>query len=471
MNKLLLIFLGALLAATGCKMGPDYERPSPDTPTGWRTHAPADSSLANVAWWDFYRDPVLTNLIATALANNKDLAVAAARVEEAMGGYRAQRSFLFPSVSASSGWSRSRSGYTGATGNTYDALGLLSYEVDIWGRLRRLNEAARAQLLASEEGRAAVQIGLVASVAGTYFNLRALDQQLEVARQTYASRTNSLELTRIKFSQENGKGWGIVSELDVRQAETQVHAARISIASLERAIAIAENALSVQLGSNPGPVTRGAPLADQSHAGQIPAGLPSDLLLRRPDLRAAEQQLIAANANIGAARAAFFPAVSLTAALGLQSTQLDDLFSAGMSKTWKFAPQIAGPIFNAGRIRAGVRVAEARRKAALALYGQSIQNAFREVEDALISVSKLREQLTSQDANVQSERQRLKLSRLRYEGGVSSYSDVLDAERFLFNAELTAIQTRSDLLSAFAQLYKALGGGWEQPLPGAQGQH
>ena len=470
MRKLVLISLAGALLVTGCKMGPDYKRPSITSPANWRTPAPLGDSLANVAWWDFYRDPALTNLIAIALTNNLDLRLTAARVEEAMGGYRAQRSYLLPEINGAADWTRARSGLTRATGNTYDVLGLLSYEVDVWGRLRRLTEAARAQLLASEEGRMTVRIGLVAGVAGTYFDLRTLDAQLEVARRTYASRTNFLALAKTKFGEENGQGWGIVSELDVRQAETQVYAAQSSIATLERAVALTENALSVLIGNNPGPIARGTPLAQQTLPGPIPAGLPSDLLLRRPDLRAAEQQLIAANANIGAARAAYFPAISLTAALGLQSTQLDDLFSAGLSKTWKFAPQIAGPIFNAGRTRAGVQVAEARQKAALAVYEQAIQNAFREVEDALVSVAKLREELQAEEANVQAERRRLELSRLRYEGGVSSYSDVLDAERYLFTAELTAIQTRGNLLAAGALLYKALGGGWNihAPIPAKQ---
>lgn len=463
MNRLLAISLGASVLVCGCRTGPNYRRPAVPAPGGWRTPSSTDDSLAHVAWWDLYQDPVLTNLITTALANNKDLQIAATRIEEAMGGYRAQRSFLLPELNASADWVRSRSGITRISGNSYSVLGLLSYEVDLWGRLRRLNESARARLLASEEGHAAVQIGLVASVAGTYFNLRALDEQLDVARRTHASRTNSLELTRIKFGEEHGKGWGIVSELDVCQAETQVHAARSTIASLERAVAVAENALSVLLGQNPGPVPRGAVPALPPPPDSIPAGLPSDLLLRRPDVRAAEQQLIAANANIGAARAAYFPTLSLTAALGLQSTQLDDLFTAGLSKTWQFAPQIAGPIFNAGRIRAGVQVAEAQRNTALATYEQAIQNAFREVDDALVTVAKLREQQGADEANARAERRRLELSRLRYDGGVSSYSDVLDAERYLFSAELTAIQTRSDLLAAYAQLYKALGGGWNGP--------
>jgi len=318
-------------------------------------------------------------------------------------------------------------------------------------------------MLATEEARKTVQIGLVASVATTYFNLRALDRQLEIARDTYASRTNILELTRIKFNEADGLGFGIVSELDVRQAETQVHTARSTIASLERAIAVTENALRFIIGQNPGPVPRGDTLTEQWQPETIPAGLPSDLLLRRPDLRAAEQQLVAANADIGAARAAYFPTLSLTAALGVQSVDLDDLFSVGTSKAWKLAPQLAGPIFNAGRISAGVQVAKAREQAALAAYQQAIQNAFREVDDALVSITKLREQLAADEDNVRAEKRRFELSQLRYNEGIASYTDLLDAQRFLFSAELNAVQTRNTLLASIAQLYKAVGGGWNQP--------
>ncbi len=244
-----------------------------------------------------------------------------------------------------------------------------------------------------------------------------------------------------------------------------MYSALSSIASLERAVALTENSLRFLLGQPPGPVPRGRSLADQWEPAGIPAGLPSELMLRRPDLRAAEQQLIAANANIGAARAAYFPTVSLTGAFGVQSVELEDLFSSGTSKAWSFAPQVAGPIFNGGRIRAGVQVAKARQQAALAVYEQAIQNAFREVDDALISIIKLRERLAADEANVKAEQRRLQLSEWRYEEGIASYSDVMDAQRFLFSAQLGAVQTRNDLLAATSQLYKALGGGWTETRP------
>jgi outer membrane protein, multidrug efflux system len=462
-----LCFLGwgmvILLLLNGCLRSPGFRPPTVDIPADWRTPVANTDSLGDMAWWEYYQDPVLTNLLATALAHNIDLRIAAARVEEAMGGYRAQRSFLFPSVDGSAAWTRGRVGdlppAPGTTSGQFDVFGLLSYELDFWGRLRRLSEAERARALSSEEARKTIQITLIANVAIAYFNLRALDRQLEIARETYVSRTDILEFTHLKFNAQDGFGQGISSELDVRQAETQVYTARSTIASLQRAIAQTENALRFLLGANPGPVPRGQTLEAQWQPSEIPAGLPSELLLRRPDISAAEQQLRAAEADIGAARAAYFPTISLTAALGVQSVELEDLFSTGTSRAWRFAPQLVAPIFNAGRIRAGVQVASARQQMALAAYEQSILNAFREVDDALTAITHLREQLAADEANVEAEQRRFELSRLRYEEGIASYSDLLDAQRFLFSAELSAVQTRNELLAATAQLYKALGGG------------
>ncbi len=452
-----------LLLGAGCATGPDYKRPDLATPAAWRTGEASTNNLADMGWNQLYRDEVLTNLIQTALANNKDLQVAAARVDEVLAAYRIQRAALFPALNGSADYSKARAGNLppapGAEAEQYNVFGLLSYEVDLWGRVRRLTESARAQALASEEGRRTVEIGLVAGVASTYFNLRALDRQLEIARDTLGSRSNALELTRIKFDD----GQGIVSELDVAQAQTQVATAQSAIASLQRQIAVTENALAILLGSQPRELPRGLTLNEQWRPDEVPAGLPSELLLRRPDVRAAEQQLIAANADIGAARAAYFPTISLTAALGLQSDELGDLFDTGLAKAWSFKPSLTAPIFNGGRIRAGVRAAQARRTGALAEYEKAIQNAFREVDDALVGLARLREQLAADEAVVTAERRRLELSTLRYEGGVASYSDVLDAQRFLFSAELTAVQTRNALLNTTVQLYKALGGGWNQP--------
>ena len=459
MKRFLVIAPWVIALVSGCATGPDYRPPDIDSPSAWRTSAGVSNSLADVAWTDVYRDPVLNTLIAAALTNNHDMRIAIAHIDEASAAFRIQRADLFPSVNASASFTTAQVGnippLPGAQADQYDLLGLLSYEVDVWGRIRRLNEAAKAQYLATEEAYQAVQVGLIAGVASTYFNLRSIDRQLEIAESTLASRSNSLELTRIKFDDGNG----IVSELDVAQAMTQVASAQSSIANLKRLASVGENALAILLGSNPRAIPRGLALEEQWQPDDLPAGLPSDLLLRRPDLRAAEQQLIAANANIGVARAAYFPKISLTGALGLQSDDLGDLFDTGLSEAWNFQPSITAPIFNAGKIRSGVRVAEARQRAALAAYEQAIQNAFREVDDALVSIKYIRDQVIADIDVVKAERRRLELATLRYEGGVASYSDVLDAQRFLFSAELTAVQTRNNLLNATVQLYKALGGG------------
>ena len=448
------------MALAGCATGPDYLRPEISVPEAWRMGEPATNSLADLPLEAMYRDPVLNELIATALTNSPDIRSAMASIEKADAALRIQRADYWPAINGSASYTTARAGNVpplpGAEADEYDLFGALSYEVDLWGRIRRLNEAARAQYLASEEARRTVEIGLAANVASTYFNLRALDRQLEIANETLASRRDMLELTRIKYDDGNG----IVSELDVAQAQTQVSSAQSSIANLRRLIAVTEDALSILIGSNPRDIPRGLDLIAQWQPEDVPAGLPSDVLLRRPDVRAAEQNLIAANANIGVARAAFFPVISLTGALGLQSEDLGDLFDTGLSKAWNFTPSLAAPIFNAGKIRANVRVAQAQQKIALADYEKAIQNAFREVNDALAGVRFIREKLAADEETVQAESRRLELARMRYDGGVASYSDVLDAQRYLFSAQLTAVQSRNDLLNASVQLYKALGGGW-----------
>ena len=454
----------AALLLSGCATGPDYQRPEIAAPADWReggpaaTRAPEERTAA-----ELFRDPVLQALIAAALTNSPDVQSAAARIEQAAAALRVQRAGYWPAVNGAAEYTSAQKGnippLRGAQGDEFDLFGVLSYEVDVWGRIRRLNEAARAQYLATAEARRTVEIGLVANIAATYFNLRALDRQLAIATDTLASRRDLLELTQIKFDDGNG----VVSELDVAQSRTQVAAAESSIASLKRLIAVTENALSILVGDNPRAIERGLELEAQGLPDDIPAGLPSDLLLRRPDLRAAEQNLVAANANIGVARAACFPAISLTGALGLQSDDLGDLFDGSVSGAWNFAPQITAPIFNGGKLRANVRAAEAGREIALADYRKAIQNAFREVDDALAGVRYYREQLAADEETVRAESRSLELAQWRYEGGVDSYSDVLNAQRSLFSAQLTAVQTRNSLLAAAVQLYKALGGGWEKP--------
>lgn len=458
----LLLSLGFL---GGCKIGPDYNRPNVETPTQWREQSAVPASLADLAWWDFYHDPVMTNLIAIGLTNNYDLRAAVARIEQAAGSYRAQRSALFPSLDASGAFSRSRIGnippFPDFTFNEFDLSGLLSYEVDVWGRVRRLTEAARAEMLAAEETRRTIYITLMASIASTYLDLLSLDEQAAISARTVASRQHSLELTQIKYSD----GRGVVSAVDVREAETLLFSAQTSLLDFQRLIALRENELNLLLGRPPGPIARGSPLAQFHMPDTVPAGLPSDLLLRRPDIRAAEEQLIAANANIGAARAAYFPTISLTAALGLQSMELRNLFTPGVSESWQIAPRVVAPIFNAGRIRGGVDLARGRRQEMLIEYQRTIQTAFREVDDALVSIQMLGREVETQEKNTDAERARLDLSETRYQGGVASYGEVLDAQRYLFAAELTLTTLRAQQLTAAIQLYRALGGGWPAATP------
>lgn len=463
MKRLAFVSALVLMAAgglVGCATGPDYRRPDLALPETWRLGEATTNSLADLPVAELYRDPVLNELIATALSNSPDVRAALARIEQAAAALRIQRADYWPALNGSGSYTSTRKGnippLRGAEADEYDLFGVLSYEIDVWGRIRRLNEAARAQYLASEEAGRTVEIGLVANVASTYFNLRALDRQLEIAVATLASRQDMLELTRTKFD----GGEGIVSELDVAQALTQVASAQSAIANLQRSIAVAENALSLLLGDMPREIPRGLGVAEQWQPDDVPAGLPSELLLRRPDLRAAEQNLVAANADVGAARAACFPSLSIDGALGLQSDDLEDLFDTGLSKAWSVGPGLTAPIFNGGKLRANVRVAKAQQKIALADYEKAILTAFREVNDALAGVRFIRRQLAADEETVAAESRRLELAQMRYEGGVASYSDVLDAQRYLFSAQLTAVQTRNSLLNATVQLYKALGGGW-----------
>ena len=450
-----------ILGVAGCQFAPKYERPAVSPPDVWRTGETTTNHVGDLAWWTFYKDPVLVDLIGIALTNNHDLRIAVARMEEAAAAWRSQRSFLLPSIDLSADGTKARIGdiapAAGSISEQYNLFGVLSYELDVWGRVRNLNTAAKAQYLATEDAARTVRISLIASVASTYFDLLSLDEQLSIAVRTLATREKSLDLTEVKFDGGNG----IVSALDVRQAETQVYGAKAAVARLERLIAVTENALSLLLGRNPGRIDRAASDSAAGIPDVVPAGLPSDLLLRRPDVLGAEQSLIAENANIGAARAAYFPRISLTGALGLQSDDLGNLFDTATSDAWSFAPSATMPIFNTGRTRAGVAAAQARRDAALAQYEKAVRNAFREVDDAVVSVAKLREQLEAESANVSAETDRLELSTLRYDGGVTSYSEVLDAQRFLFSAELQLAQTRRDHRVAIVQLYKALGGGWQ----------
>jgi outer membrane protein, multidrug efflux system len=455
MRKSLLVSLLALLAG-GCMVGPDYVRPPADAPAAWRLADQDARDLANTAWWEQFGDPVLNDLVASALRENKDLLIAAARIEEFAGNYGFVRSGLFPQVGAGYQVSKQKdsvsSGGTGSSYNSYSAALSASWEIDIWGRIRRQTEAARAQLVASEEGRRGVILSLVGSVAGAYTNLRDLDRQLEIATATAKSRGESYEIFKLRFE------GGIISVLELSQNRSQYEEALASIPPLEKAIAQQENGLSVLLGRNPGPIARGKTI-DQLMLPAVPAGLPSELLERRPDLRRTEQNLIAANALIGAAKAAYFPTISLTGLLGYASPSLSNLFNS-QSKVWQYGAPISMPIFTAGAIAGQVQAAEAGQQQALLAYQKAIQEAFREVNDSLVDQDRTREQLKAQKRQVEALQQYASIARLRYENGYTSYIEVLDAERSLFNAQLQYTQTQQAQMQAMINLYLAMGGGW-----------
>jgi outer membrane protein, multidrug efflux system len=458
MRKPIAAALIALLAG-GCMVGPDYVRPPVDAPAAWRLDEKDVRDLANTAWWEQFGDPVLNDLVAVALRENKDLMIASARVDEYAGRYGFVRSELFPQVGASYDARRQRdvaAVVIGAGGgevyNTYTAALNASWEIDLWGRIRRQTEAARAQLLASEDARRGVIMSLVGSAAGGYINLRDLDRQLEIARATAKARGESYEIFKLRYE------GGIISLLELSQNRSQYEEALATIPVFEKAIAQQENGLSVLLGKNPGPIPRGKTIDELLLPG-IPAGLPSELLTRRPDIREAEQKLIAANAQIGAAKAQYFPTISLTGLFGFSSTSLGNLFDS-QSKVWQYGGGIAMPIFTAGAIAGQVAAAEASQQQALFAYQKAIQQGFREVNDALIDQDRTREQLEAQKRQVAALQQYADTARLRYENGYTSFIEVLDAERSLFNAQLQYTQSQQVQFQAMINLYKAIGGGW-----------
>jgi multidrug efflux system outer membrane protein len=458
MPKRIFFFLFFILF--GCTVGPNYRRPAVETPPSWRFEEKEARSAVNIAWWEQFGDPVLNGLIQDALRENKEVRIAAARVEEFMGRYGATRAALFPQLTAGASAGRSRvSDRTAAptTGmqnpaDNYLAFLNANWEIDLWGKLRRATEAGRANVLATQEARRAVVLTLVASVANAYVNLRELETEVEIARSTMKSREESYRLFQLRFD------GGVISEVELYQVKSEYEQALATIPLLEKLIAQQENALNVLLGRNPGPIPAGRAMNELSLPG-VPAGLPSDLLANRPDIRRAEQDLIAANARIGVARAYYFPSISLTALFGYVSTDLSNLFS-GPARTWSWAAPLTAPIFTAGAIRGQVEAAEAVNREFLIQYEQSIQAAFREVEDALIDQRRSRERLEVQTRQVDTLRNYARMARLRFETGHTSYLEVLDAERSLFNAELAQAQTKGALFQALVNLYKAMGGGW-----------
>ena len=451
----------AMLALSACTVGPDYVRPAVDAPAAYRFEPREVAATADTEWWRQFGDPVLDQLIAEALAANWNVKLAAANVEAAAGVVTQARAPMFPQVGYGAAAMRTRlseagrtttDGYISNPVSVYQGAFTASWELDLWGRIRRQTEAGEANLLASDEARRGVILALVASVATGYVELRGLDEALSVARKTQKVYADSLQIFRYQFQ------YGEVSQMNVAQAESQYETASAQIPALMQQIAALENALAVLLGRNPGPIPRGRPVAELA-APPVPAGLPSQLLERRPDILQAEQQLVAANAQIGAARAQYFPAISLSGALGSASTDLSNLFK-GPASTWNYAGSVVGPIFTAGLISGQVAQAEATRKAALFNYQQTIQAAFADVSTALSARQMLQERLASQEKLVRSLQDYSRLARLQYEGGYAPYSTVLQAEQTLFPAELTLATLRAQTASSVAAIYKALGGGW-----------
>jgi len=459
-----------LAALTGCAVGPNYERPAVETPSTFRPAASdtrdlsATNSLAELGWWELTEDETLRRYIAEALNNSWDIKAAAARVLQAEAVLRVTRSQFFPSVAAGGDVLTVRTSEVGPAGippgvdpqkgygDVYVAMS--AYEVDLWGRIRRASEAARARLLATEAAQESVRQTLVTDVASTYLNLLQLDQDLEIGRRTLANRKDSLALTTAR---EDG---GVASMQDVVQARILVATAEASITDTLRQIEQTENAFSLLLGRNPGPVERGRPLAEQPVRAEVPAGLPSVLLERRPDLRAAEQQLVASNADIGQAKAAFFPQLTLTGLYGVQSLSLSELFT-GPAQAWQFGPTLTLPLFTGGRLSGNLELARAQFEEAVALYQKSVQDAFRDVSDSLIANQRLRELRARIAERAEANRMATELANIRYEGGVTTYLEVLYNEQELFNAELTLSRAEVNELLSVIQLYRALGGGWQ----------
>lgn len=456
--KLVPALLAAVLA-TGCSFIPALDKPALPV-SGQYPIATAETSApaADLPWQNFYTDERLRQIIGMALENNRDLQVAVLNIEQARAQFDIQRSQLFPEVGVNASASRAPSQLTGQYTNSYTVgLGIASWEIDFWGRIRSLKEQALAQYLATEEGRKSAQISLISSVANAWIGLQADEELLEISRRTLQTREESIKLARMRFDA------GAASELDFRQAQTLTETARATLAQQTRQRDLDINALNLLVGAQvPQELLaslKGKRLADLPTLTDVPAGLPSDLLLRRPDIRQAEQQMVAANASIGAARALFFPNISLTASAGFANNEISDLFQSG-SKYFSIAPSLYLPIFTAGRNQANLEVAEVTKKIAAAQYEKTIQTAFREVSDSLVSRRTLIEQLQAQQAQVEAVSAQFKLSDLRYRNGVASYLDLLDAQRTLFTAEQAVVQVRLMLLQNQVSLYKVLGGGW-----------
>ena len=445
---------GLLVAGVlgGCVIGEDYTRPALDVPDKFRFENLEARDVANTRWWEQFEDPVLDELIVSALDNNLDVRIAAARVEEFYGALGVTRSALFPQVGADFVAGRDLIPPSTSSSDRFQADVFAAWELDVFGRLRRLTEAARADLLASEEGRRFAVLSLISAVATGYVALRTIDAQVDIARRTLKSREDALTI----FVARNRRG--AISDLELSQQRSEYTSALATVPRLELQQAQTENALAVLIGRNPSDIPR-AKTIEELALPTVPAGLPSEILEQRPDLRQAELNLVAANARIGAAKALYFPSISLTGLFGSASNAIDNLFSKP-AELWSYAGTVTGPIFTGGGIKGQVTIAEARQQQLLFAYRQAIQSAFQEVDDALVADRKSREELAAQTQGLESLRTYSRLARLRYDNGYSSYLEVLDAERALFTAELDYARVRSDTYFALIDLYKSMGGGW-----------
>jgi multidrug efflux system outer membrane protein len=458
----------SFLLASGCALGPNYKRPAVPTPPTWREIPAAEAqSLANTAWWELFQDPQLQELIRIALVENKDLKIAVERIEEARARYGFTKADLWPHFDLSGTGGRLRfsdaslvhtpdgdaAPAVGTERSIYAVSADVSWEIDFFGRIRRATEAQNAAFLGTVEARRSTVLALVADVARAYFELRDLDTRLEVALRTIESRREYVQFAKDRFE------GGVTAEIDFRQAEAELRRVETVVFDLERLIALKENELSVLLGRNPGAIARGRSLDEQALPAAVPAGLPSELLDRRPDIREAEQTLAAATANIGEAKALLFPRIALTGSYGFASTEFDTLFDAP-SKSWNILGNLLQPIFHFNKNKRRVEITESRQRQLLYAYERAILLGFRETEDALITYRKTGEQQQAQNDRVIAERKVLELAELRYKGGVAAYLEVLDAQRSLFNAELARAETVGSHLVALVRLYKALGGGW-----------
>jgi multidrug efflux system outer membrane protein len=460
-------FLSAVLSSgllVGCAVGPKYHRPAVQTPNAFRDVTTVSqqqaqaASYADLPWWQVFQDPTLQELIRTALKQNYDLQLATERINAARAQVAVTRSSLFPQVSANANFAGGKENVVQSKFNFLTLAGDAAFQLDLFGRLRRATEATRAQLLATEDARQTVILTLVSDLASDYFSLLQLDLQFQITRETVNTQTDSVKLTKLRLDR------GVATKLDVLQAQQVLDTANAQIPDLERQIAQEENAISILLGDYPHDVARGLPLVEQSLPPEVPPGLPSSIIERRPDIREAEQILVASNAEVGVAKAQFFPQIALTGSGG-GSFGRSSIFSSLMASQvgiWSYGAQVSQPIFTGGALRGNLRLAKSENQQALIAYRQTIQRAFGDVSDALIGYEKLHEVRVRQQDTVSDLEETVRISTLRYKGGTTTYLEVLDGQRSLYSAELTLAAARGDEYRSLVQLYKVLGGGWQQ---------